>query len=407
MRHDHTDWLIHFVRDRVPEQDFPGESEEEANYFAGGELEWDADAFYVLKTIIRLGGIIPGYSFRSGRTTIYGGNPAVCVTEMPIYSFAVYAKERANTEKVSAYGVAFLKSEFHAAGGRPVFYGLSSDNVSYIQNDKYCRIIDPSILPVDEQYRYVAYSPSGPNWIDWSHEREWRWKVKNPINDYIWCTDGNGCSDLVGGLPLFRGAAEGAFFSRVCVIVWTRDEAKEIQELLTGLYLSGSNNYGTPFDRNVIANSRIIILQDVIDAVEQRRNLNAQTIEGLENACLVSPVILHSAPSNADQTVSLAFQLASSAGEKAAAAHIQKHPVDSGYCGYADAITYEVTNPIVQYMLAAGLASGPYDGKVYIKVKGNWPPRQSMDYNECIAEAISSTLRKILGVAIFMHSRAD
>jgi len=109
MRHDHTSWLIHFVRDRNPEQDFPGETEQDFEYLSGGELEPDAEAFSVLKTIIRLGGLYPGYSFRSGRTTIYGGTPVVCATEMPLYSFASYAKERGKTEYVSAYGIAFLK----------------------------------------------------------------------------------------------------------------------------------------------------------------------------------------------------------------------------------------------------------------------------------------------------------
>ena len=124
MRHDHTDWLIHFVRDRFPEQDFPGETEEKYNHWVGGELEPDAGAFQVLKTIIRLGGLYPGYSFRSGKTTLFGGSPVVCATEMPIYSFASYAKERSQSQSVSAYGIAFLKTEFFEAKGRPVIYGL-------------------------------------------------------------------------------------------------------------------------------------------------------------------------------------------------------------------------------------------------------------------------------------------
>ncbi len=73
MRHDHTDWLIHFVRDRVPDQDFIGDEDEYLGLGPGGELESDADAFSVLRTIVRLGGIIPGYSIRNGRTTLYGG----------------------------------------------------------------------------------------------------------------------------------------------------------------------------------------------------------------------------------------------------------------------------------------------------------------------------------------------
>src|SRR5438105_15895287 len=99
MRHDYTKWLTHFVRDRIPEQDFPGDSEEVSGRFQGDELEPDASAFAVLKTIIPLGGIAPGYSFRNGRTTIYGGQPAVCAND---------------SGKVSAYGIAFLKPEFYS-----------------------------------------------------------------------------------------------------------------------------------------------------------------------------------------------------------------------------------------------------------------------------------------------------
>lgn len=407
MRHDHTKWLIHFVRNRVPEQDFPGENEEEVDYFAGGELEYDANALYVLKTIIRLGGLIPGHSFRSGRTTIYGGYPAVCATEMPLYSFAMYAKQTGNKEKVSAYGIAFLKSEFYAAGGRPAIYGLAAENVSYERNEAYCRIIDRNILPIDEQYRYVAYSPSGSRWIDWSHEREWRWKVNNPDRDYVWAKDGSGCYGPIGGLPLFRGIKEGAFFSRLCVIVWNREEAKQIQELLTGFYIAGYNNYDTPFDRGVISNTRIIILEDVIDAVEKGGDLDAQTIEGLEEVNLVNPVILQVAPANTLVLIEQAFKAASVAGQNAASAHIQKHPVDSGSCGYANAVTHDVTNPLVQYMIANGLASGPFDGRVHIKVNGDWPFRQSIDYNEDVNRAIAESLALNLGIKVWMESRLD
>jgi hypothetical protein len=106
MRFDHTNWLIHFVRDRIPEQELIGQDEDEMMFFAGGELsnrelEADAAAFSVLQTILRLGGLLPGYSFREGRTTIYGGKPAVCATEMPIYSFSRYVRER---NQVSVWG---------------------------------------------------------------------------------------------------------------------------------------------------------------------------------------------------------------------------------------------------------------------------------------------------------------
>ena len=174
------------MRDRVPEQDFPGQSEEEAGHFQGGEVDCDASAFEVLQAIVRLGGITPGYSFRNSTTTIYGGNPAICVTGMTIYYFAQYAKARGGSDKVSAYGIAVRKSEFYEAGGRPVIYGLSTDTPRYKTNTPYRRIYEDSVLPRSEQYRYVAYNPTNKGrWIDWSHEREWRWVVQYEDADEI------------------------------------------------------------------------------------------------------------------------------------------------------------------------------------------------------------------------------
>lgn len=407
MRHDHTDWLIHFVRDRNPEQDFPGQSEDEARYFAGGELEFDASAFQVLCTIIRLGGLLPGHSFRNDRTTIYGGEPAVCVTEMPLYAFASYVKQAAATGRVSAYGIAFLKREFYEAGGRPAIYGLSTDKVTYEENTWIRRILSPTILPQVEQYRYVAYSPSGARWIDWSHEREWRWKVTDPEREYIWCESGDGTLGPTPGLPLFRGKAEDACFSRVCIIVWNNQEAAEVQKLLTGLYLAGSNNYDTPFDKSVIGKSRIIVLEDVINAVESGQNLDAQTIEGLEEADLVRPILLKDATPEQAKQVKSALKAAAQAGTQVAKDYVRANPEDIGGCGGAAAVTYDITNELVQYMLKEELATGPYDGRVHIELRGEWMQRQERAYYEVIYQEIAKCLSQHLGIQVRLYSWDD
>lgn len=409
MRHDHTKWLVHFVRDRNPEQDFPGEEEDEAGLYISGELALDASAFEVLSTIVRLGGITPGYSFRSGKTTIYGGKPAVCATEMPLYSFAKYAQSRKDSSKVSAYGVAFLKAEFFKAGGRPAIYGLSSDTPSYKINKSTARIFDDATLPQQEQYRYVAFNPidSTSHWIDWSHEREWRWVAQNDERHEIWQQDYNGIYDSTPGLPIFKGSLDGGPFTRVCLIVWTHDEAEQMRELLTGFYLAGSNNYSTPFDKALLARSKIIVLQDVVDAVESGKDLNAQTIEGLEEAHLLQPLAIHFPSKNEKAIVEKAMANALAVAKKAAASYIAKHPKDLGPCGFAHAVTYEVTSPLVQYLLATGNASGPFDGAVWINIQGDWPARQSIDYQEHICEAASDVLSKDLGIQVCMESRLD
>lgn len=406
MRHDHTDWLIHFVRDRLPEQDFPGD-EDAFDFYAGGELPCDAPAFSVLKTIIRLGGLIPGYSFRSGRTSIYGGTPAVCATEMPIYSFSDYVRRRNKPGAVSAYGLAFLKSEFYAAGGRPVIYGLSCKNVKYEVNTPAIRILDEAVLPKQEQFRYVAYNPAGERWVDWSHEREWRWIVQNEDNDSVWCQDANGAIGPTPGLPLFTGPENDGAFTKLCIIVWNEKEAQEIQELLTGFYFAGCNNYSTPFSRRLIEASSIILLDKVISAVEAGVDLDSQTIEGLKKENLCEPIIITTAENGTDAKINIALEKAITAGVEAAQEFIKKGDIERGACGFVHASTHEIANPIVQYMLKNGLATGPYDGNIRLNIERKWPQSQSIDYKEYVFTAICESLTTELGVPFYIDSRLD
>jgi hypothetical protein len=407
MRHDHTSWLVHFVRDRNPQQDFPGEDEDDAGAYAGGELEWNATAFSVLKTIVRLGGLIPGHSFRNGRTTIYGGHPVVCATEMPLYSFADYARQRSDPSKVSAYGIAFLKSDFFAAGGRPAIYGLSTEAVSYVSNTSTRRVFADTVLPIAEQYRFVAYNPTSTNWIDWSHEREWRWMARGDDKDQVWAEDYSGVLGPVPALPLMKGCLDGRSFSKLCFIVWTSEEASELQELLTGFYLAGGNNYDTEFDRLLISRSRIIVLADVVAAVEDGKKLRAQTIEGLEEANLLRPIVIHELSEETKKQIELALDCAGDAGHSAALEYAAKHPTDTGSSGFAHAITFDVTDPIVQQLLSSGRASGPFDGKVIISIPGKWPFRHSIDYQEHIMTAAVASLKKSLGLSVFVDTRLD
>lgn len=407
MRFDHTDWLIHFVRNRKPEQDFPGKDEDTALRFAGGELEFDADAFSVLLTVIRVGGIFPGHSFRNGRTTIYGGQPAICATEMPIYSFSKYVRERGKADVVSAYGIAFLKTEFYAAGGRPVIYGFSSDNVSYQENTSFSRVFDEAVLPKHEQFRYVAYSLSRDKWIDWSHEREWRWIARDKTRHRIWAKGGSNQCDFIPGLPLFAGEENEGYFSRVGIIVWSNEEAARIQKELTGYYLAQSNNYDSPFSPKLLRNSFIIVLDDIIKAVEVEKRLEAQTIEGIETGKLLKTVVLCENTDAHEPDIRETIVEAKAVGKTAATIYLSKHPLESGSCGYASIISYNVTHPIIQQILKMDVASGPFDGKVVIYIHGDWATSQSINYNEHIAAAMCEVFNVRLGRMFYCETRLD
>lgn len=407
MRHDQTDWLIHFVRDRNIDQDYPAYTEEEYEDLIGCELEPDARAFSVLLNIIKIG-LKPYYSFRNDRTTIYGGKPAICVTEMPIYSFAQYVKNRNDTKKISSYGIAFLKSEFFDAGGRPVIYGTTGK--VELEVDEYNeRIIKESILPIGEQYRYVAYNPSKntDRWIDWSHEREWRWRENNNPNATIVYEDYNSCMTESPGLPLFVDKKNGGFFSKIAIIVWSYKEADRIRKELTGYYLAQSNNYGIEFSKDVINDSFIIVLQEVIKEVEINKLINSQTIEGLQDARLIEPVVLHSNLQDYENTIKKALKLAAEAGENAAIEY-QSGNHKEGVCGFSDICTYEVTAPEIQYMLAHNYASGPFDGKVYIRIHGSWSYSQDIDYKDFVTDHMCNSLEKSLShIRFFTNSRLD
>jgi hypothetical protein len=289
-----------------------------------------------------------------------------------------------------------LKSEFFEAGGRPVIYGLSNSNVTYKKNTATCRIMTDSVLPLPEQFRYVSYNPSG----------EWRWKVQDRETDFIWGLDGYGYYDAIPGLPLFTGKENAGHFSKLAIIVWKKEELEEVQELMTGLYLAESNNYGTPFSRSLIENSSVIVLEDVVSAVEEGHS-DSQTIEGLQADKLSSPVIVTATPENAKEIVNSAFAKAVSIGEAAAVEYEKTHDIHVGSCGFVNLVSYDVTEPIVQYMLQSGKAAGPFDGTVHIRVRGNWAVTQSMDYEEHIYEAMKPVLSEELQITLYVHSRLD
>ena len=409
MRYDHTNWLIHFVRDRCFYDELPDDIAEKFSDYVGGEIEFNAPSFSVLKTIIQLGGLIPGYSFRSGKTTIFGGKPVLCATEMPIYSFARYVRDRNESKMASAYGVAFLKKDFFSAGGRPVIYGLTTTDVKYIENSSTKRIINPSILPLKEQYRYVSYNPSGNPWIDWSHEREWRWSNDNCNSNIrsICSKNDRGYIEPVKGLPLFAGSDDNGFFSSIGIIVWDEVEAKRIQEILTGFFIYGANNYGTPFDRDVIENSFIIILNKVINSVETGKILESQTIEGLTNEKITEPIIIHTNSPCLENSIINAIQKAKDTGLQASKEFLKKNINHKDICGFVNIVSNKITEQTVQQLIKMKVATGPYDGKVIIHINGNWESSQNLSYHEYIFKKMCNVLNHELQDIFYTESLLD
>lgn len=267
-----TDWVIHFVHQRDPNNEailYNNEGDGVAIPFHADHekasrspldlwtikdedvpLDFDADALSVMLRILDDGHIRSGWSVRNRRATIYGPRPACCFTEMPLYALLDYARTRGDTKAVDLYGIAVLKRELFAAGGRPVIYGLSGKHRELADN-AWPRLLDASCgISDEEQYRYVAMNLRKDPPIDWSHEREWRWA---DVQDELDCP----------GLPVWL-ESDLVPFSRVIVIVRSADEAERILDQLKLMRDSGSDNYENTYNRKTLLATRVLVIEEVL-----------------------------------------------------------------------------------------------------------------------------------------------
>jgi len=270
-----SDWVIHFVHDRNPENegvlyDNNGDGwpiplhadEEKAARFDLWEikereapLESDAGALSVVLRILDDGHIRCGWSMRGGRPTIYGPRAACCFTEMPLFALLNYARTRSDSQGVDVHGIALRKNDLFIAGGRPVVYGLSGKHRESGEGP-WPRYLDASCgIAHHEQYRYVAMNLRENQPIDWSHEREWRWA---DVHDQYTCP----------GLPVWLQAAEN-LFSHVILVVRTREEADQALDKLKLMRDAGSDGYDNAYCRRIVGCTRILALEETAEYVSQ------------------------------------------------------------------------------------------------------------------------------------------
>ena len=183
-RYDLSDRLIHFFRSVDPsDPDTPVLPE----HWGFGSMEiWDDpfSPFFMMRNAIRIGRLWATWAVRGGRRTIYGPDPTVCFTEMPMAAFIEAGLNRSELgQAMSPYGLVFPKTGMFELGARPAIYSLSGPGRPDVTGDDDGeRRISTSQLPLTEQYRYVTYDPSSAKAVDWSHEREWRWPLRQKPN---------------------------------------------------------------------------------------------------------------------------------------------------------------------------------------------------------------------------------
>ena len=426
-RLDLTEWIIHFIHDRKPEDDisslediaelegYTGDmrlpdyydeygngkyviSREEENEYS---IEEDAPALEVLKKILHDGYIKSGWSLRNLIPTIYGPKSAVCFTEMPLYALIDYAKSRETSGYVGRHGIAFRRNELYAAGARPVIYGLSSP---YVETDKDEKgiyqgrllSIKDTGIGIQEQYRYVStnltkeYNPKHKP-IDWTHEREWRWAL--PDNKLS-----------VPGLPFFMSKEYADFFSEIIIIVPSDDEMEEILIHLKTLYDAGGKNRGGNYNCSSIAGARVLSLESI--AHFSNMDISRMRIDDLPVKQLkVMPNFI--VDEKLEKKVLYAINEAGKIAQNTIREYLKNHPTfdeNQGYWGWAYICT-NVVSDITQALQNINCSRTYSDGIYRLNV--NNYQTSNVELLEIGAEAAACYLSSELGQYFYVKTELD
>lgn len=376
-RTDISDYVIHFLR-RQDVKDLPFVFE------IGGRMhlsEYDQIAqmteLECLFNIIAEGGLRGGFSFRNGKATIYGIEPTVCFTEMPLINLLEYSSLRKNPYRVSDYGIAVKKKDFFKKGGRPVIYGLSPDNTfefdDSLEHNPHLRVIQESILPLKEQYRYVAFQLGSTKNVDWTHEREWRIVGKDDIFPNSDTDD-----DFFPGLYLF----DGECFEEVIFIVKSKQDAVELERYIRPIQESGHTRSGLFY-----TNIKFLVLDLAIELFNQGK------IKKIEDIPADVFYTFNYIPLSQEKIEKLhqVLEFCKLEAERLRKEYLETHET-RGLYGWSHIVSWETDNPTIRYLFENGkvdVHSGYYVLKDIFNAYS-----QNLNCTTFIAEAICKILNE-------------
>ncbi|PEI55328.1 terminase [Bacillus toyonensis] len=236
---------------------------------------------------------------------IIGDNKAVCFQDMPLHSVCqniLFEQERTKDRsqmRYTAVGIAFPKAYVYAKGGRPVMYEKKE--------------IAKNLLPRDEWWRIVNLNlDDKENFIDWTHEREWRVKgdfqfdLKSAVvlfgsppgyRGFVENTNSTILKELGGINMMARGGGKNGLISSLChffisplhgierynvsIVANNEKQAKvsfrEVYDAIKGKEILEDMFYRT----------KVEILSNDTQSIMQYHTSNAGSKDGLRDGCVI------------------------------------------------------------------------------------------------------------------------
>jgi len=425
-RLDLSNWIIHFIHDRNPEnymyseikynkeweiEDYIYDSYnnilpknfdynwELIEYFQDYQedlvlIEDDISAFYILKKILIDWYIQTFWSIRNGKSTIYWPKSVVCFTEMPLYSLLEYVTKRADKSSVNHYGIAFLKNELFWFWARPIIYWVSTDHKEANENDiffgKWLRTLSSNLwIGLKEQYRYVYTNLNWGKKIDWIHERERRWADIEEKYSVPW-------------IPFLLEESK-KYLAKIIILVSNKEEENEILELLRTLYDSKNNDYWYTYNIDLIKNTFVISIETILNNWIDISKIKLETIDFKSFNNLkdieVSNELITKVKNICEEASRIWYKTSESK---------EKEIKDNAYfipCWYSYIVTDNWNSDIIQALLKAWLAS--WSGLFYtLNIKSIYAS-QSYEVNRSGAIAAANFLNDKLWDYFYIRSLYD
>ena len=404
-----TNWMLHQFKNQDMREGYGNVPWWHSDLLHRLHLDDEDDAIETLFSVVKYGGLSPLCLLLRGGCVGRNHDAALQFSAASIYPTSNSDQSKDSTNQF--LGIALITSELITAGARAEPHpalGFECKPDESFDADEWDSESLFSIIETD--ITSAAYNrfraPPAPDTCRYSRLY---WQVTEhetpyPIRLYNRFWPDRGAVHLPA-LRLFGGIEDNCYLTKTYIIVPTQGYAEYLQNLVTGLYHSTVNYFDTPFSRERLLDTNIIITDEIAAATNEP--LTIEEIEQKYSAAIVKAVDTSTVfRDEIHAEICAAVTEAVKNGTDAMNAYVATYGEHASEpSGFAHAETSEITHPIVQHMIQCGLAF-TWDEDAIVYVRG-LPPTQSKYQLEAAYIAVCKTLSLRLDVWFEMFSYDD